>query len=72
MNYEDWHPSNKVCATIERLQYITIATPCQIKNNAASNQWSDFFEESIVHVALVSAYCICKENILKKKNTVDK
>ena len=32
---------------------------------------SDFFEESFVHVALVSAYCICKENILKKM-TVDK
>ena len=37
MNYEDWHPSNKVCATIEHLQYIKIATPCPIKNNAASN-----------------------------------
>ena len=37
MNYEDWHPSNKVCATIEHLQYIKIATPCQIKHNAASN-----------------------------------
>ena len=31
--------------------------------------WSDFFEESIVHVALVSAYCICKENLLKKKHS---
>ena len=28
----------------------------------------DFFEESIVHVALVSAYCICKKNLLEKRH----
>ena len=30
--------------------------------------WFNFFEESIVHVILISAYCICKENLLKEKN----
>ena len=31
--------------------------------------WSDVFEESIVHVVFVSAYCIGKENLLEKKKT---
>ena len=31
-----------------------------------------FFEESIVHVALVSAYCICKKNLLEKRQLTNK